>query len=148
MSFDMVRPPAAAQSTRRGRLRGPFFMRKKRRRAAMKQNARKQTGRHRCDAGMYVRYVEQRRGRCIEVPDTIDVRKIRRRLRLSTPAFAARYGFTLAELRDWEQGRARPDRSACLLLRIIAKEPEVAQRALSGWRRTPLRFELVTAGAS
>ena len=43
-----------------------------------------------------------------EVPAEVDVRAIREKLRLSQPEFAARFGFTAASVRQWEQGRRRP----------------------------------------
>ena len=39
-------------------------------------------------------------------------------------AFARKYGFALSAVRDWEQGRRRPDRSARILLKIVEREPE------------------------
>jgi putative transcriptional regulator len=67
----------------------------------------------------------------VHVPETIDVRKIRARLGLSQEAFAETYGFALAAVRDWEQGRRRPERSARILLKIVEKEPEAVTRALA-----------------
>src|SRR5437763_15485049 len=52
---------------------------------------------------------------------TIDVRAVRRRLGLSQSEFAARFGFQPATLRDWEQGRTRPDGTARVLLPVIAR---------------------------
>lgn len=66
----------------------------------------------------------------VHVPETIDVRAIRTRLRLSQTAFAARFGFTPAAVREWEHGRRQPERSARVLLAIIAREPEAVDRAL------------------
>jgi putative transcriptional regulator len=68
----------------------------------------------------------------VHVPQTIDVRKIRTRLGLSQEAFAETYGFALSAVRDWEQGRRRPERSARILLKIVEKEPEAVTRALAG----------------
>ena len=67
----------------------------------------------------------------VHIPETIDVRKIRARLGLSQEAFAETYGFALAAVRDWEQGRRRPERSARILLKIVEKEPEAVTRALA-----------------
>ena len=67
----------------------------------------------------------------IHVPETVDVRKIRARLGLSQQAFAATYGFALSTVRDWEQGRRQPERSARILLKIVEKEPEAVTRALA-----------------
>lgn len=67
----------------------------------------------------------------VRVPNRIDVRLIRRKRNLSQAAFAHRYGFALSALRDWEQGRRRPERSARILLRVIEREPEAVERALA-----------------
>lgn len=68
----------------------------------------------------------------VHVPETIDVRKIRTQLGLSQEAFAHTYGFALSAVRDWEQGRRRPERSARVLLKIVEKEPAAVTRALAG----------------
>jgi putative transcriptional regulator len=65
----------------------------------------------------------------VEVP-TIDVRAVRRKLHLSQSEFAARFGFQPATLRNWEQGRTRPDGPARVLLAVIAKHPEAVEDAL------------------
>jgi putative transcriptional regulator len=67
----------------------------------------------------------------VHVPETVNVKRIRKRLGLSQEAFAATYGFALSAVRDWEQGRRQPDRSARILLKIIEKEPEAVTRALA-----------------
>jgi putative transcriptional regulator len=67
----------------------------------------------------------------VHVPETIDVRAIRSRLGLSQQAFAATYGFAVSAVRDWEQGRRQPDRSARILLKIVEKEPQAVARALA-----------------
>lgn len=67
----------------------------------------------------------------VHVPRAINVKKIRRRLGLSQEAFAETYGFALSAVRDWEQGRRRPERSARILLRIVEREPEAVTRALA-----------------
>lgn len=68
----------------------------------------------------------------VHVPKKIDVRKIRKRLGLSQEAFAETYGFAVSAVRDWEQGRRKPERSARILLKIVEKEPEAVTRALAG----------------
>jgi putative transcriptional regulator len=60
------------------------------------------------------------------------VRRIRKRLGLSQEAFAETYGFAVSAVRDWEQGRRKPERSARILLKIVEKEPEAVTRALAG----------------
>ncbi|HEY2016553.1 MAG TPA: type II toxin-antitoxin system MqsA family antitoxin [Bryobacteraceae bacterium] len=65
----------------------------------------------------------------VQVP-TIDVRAVRRRLRLSQSEFAAKFGFQAATLKNWEQGRTRPDGPARVLLAVIASHPEAVEDAL------------------
>ena len=65
------------------------------------------------------------------VPEGIDVKAIRRRTGLSQARFAARFGFALDALRNWEQGRRQPDLSARAFLTVIEREPDAVQRALS-----------------
>ena len=66
----------------------------------------------------------------VHVPERVDVAAIRRRLRLSQSDFADRFGLALSTVRDWEQGRRRPDRAARVLLRTIEREDEAVARAL------------------
>lgn len=68
----------------------------------------------------------------VRVPDHVNVRAIRRELGVNQRDFAARFGFTLGAVRDWEQGRRQPERSARILLKIIEREPEAVERVLAG----------------
>jgi putative transcriptional regulator len=63
-------------------------------------------------------------------PAKVDVRAVRERLHLSQSEFAARFGFTAAAVRQWEQGRRQPHGPARVLLTIIAREPKAVRRAL------------------
>jgi putative transcriptional regulator len=65
----------------------------------------------------------------LEVP-MIDVRATRKRLGLSQAAFAAKFGFQTATLKNWEQGRTRPDGPARVLLAVIAQHPDAVEDAL------------------
>ena len=66
----------------------------------------------------------------VTVPDDIDVAKLRHRLGLSQRGFARAFGLDVTAIHAWEQGRRRPDRTARILLAVIAKEPEAVRRAL------------------
>lgn len=66
------------------------------------------------------------------VPSDVDVRAIREELHLSQEDFAARYGLTLSALRNWEQGRRKPEATARILLKLIEKDPERIDRLLHG----------------
>lgn len=73
----------------------------------------------------------EREGFVTHVPEAVDVKAIREAEGLSQAAFARRYGFTASAVRDWEQGRRQPERSARILLTIIQREPEVVRRVLT-----------------
>jgi putative transcriptional regulator len=66
----------------------------------------------------------------VHVPAQVDVRAIREKLKLSQAAFAARYGFSIGRIRDWEQNRSPIDTPSRLLLIVIDKEPDAIERAL------------------
>ena len=82
------------------------------------------------DAKSYLDNSADKDGYRVHVSDTIDVARIRAQLGLSQEAFAQTYGFALSAVRDWEQGRRQPERSARILLKIVEKEPEAVIRAL------------------
>ena len=63
-------------------------------------------------------------------PPTLDVRQIRLGMGLSQSQFAAKFGFPPSTLKNWEQGRARPDASTRVLLAVIAKHPEAVEDVL------------------
>ena len=67
----------------------------------------------------------------IHVPARVNVKKIRTGLGLSQESFAQTYGFALSAVRDWEQGRRQPERSARILLKVVEKEPDAVTRALA-----------------
>jgi putative transcriptional regulator len=60
-----------------------------------------------------------------------DIKAIREKTKLSQPKFAAAFHLDVATLRDWEQGRRQPERSAQVLLELIEREPETIQRILA-----------------
>jgi putative transcriptional regulator len=64
------------------------------------------------------------------VPPEIDVKAIRRRLDLSQEGFAAEFGFSLSQIRDWEQGRTGPVRSDRAYLMLIGSDPNAVRRML------------------
>jgi putative transcriptional regulator len=60
-----------------------------------------------------------------------DIKKIREKLGKSQPEFALMIGVSVATLRNWEQGRRKPDGPARALLKIAAKNPDAVVEALS-----------------
>ena len=61
-----------------------------------------------------------------------DVRCIREQYGLSQDKFASLMGISVATLRNWEQGRRKPEGSARILLRVAARHPEAVLDVVSG----------------
>ena len=67
----------------------------------------------------------------VHFPPGEDIAAIRKRTGLSQAAFARQIGVSVATLRNWEQGRRRPDGPARVLLALVARDPEIVARTLS-----------------
>ena len=65
----------------------------------------------------------------IEVPEP-DIVAIRGKTGLSQLAFAKSIGVPLGTLKNWEQGRRRPEGAARVLLALIEKRPSIVQEEL------------------
>lgn len=65
----------------------------------------------------------------VEVP-RLDIAAIRSKTGLSQPAFARSIGIPLGTLKNWEQGRRRPEGPARVLLALIDKRPSIVQDEL------------------
>ncbi|MGA2714603.1 MAG: helix-turn-helix domain-containing protein [Bryobacteraceae bacterium] len=65
----------------------------------------------------------------VRVP-TVDVRKLRAGLGLSQTQFAAKFGFSLDSIQNWEQGHRKPEGPARTLLAVIARNPKAVEDAL------------------
>lgn len=65
----------------------------------------------------------------VQVPE-VDVREVRRKMGLSQAQFATKFGLPPATLRNWEQGRSRPDAPTRVLLAVIAKHPAAVEDVL------------------
>lgn len=66
----------------------------------------------------------------VHVPQAIDVRAIRTRLKMTQEEFAARFGFSVNTLRHWEQGKRQPEGSARAYLTVISRAPKSVRKAL------------------
>lgn len=64
----------------------------------------------------------------VSVPD---VRTIREGLSMSQSEFASSFRIPLATVKNWEQGRRRPDAPALAYLRVIERNPETVMSAVS-----------------
>ncbi len=59
------------------------------------------------------------------------IKALRARLGLSQKAFSDMFGINIYTFRNWEQGRRRPDRTACVLLKLTEADPEHARAVLA-----------------
>ena len=57
-------------------------------------------------------------------------RAVRRKLKMSQSEFARAFGFNLATLRDWEQGRSAPDQAVRSFLTVIVNDPDGVRKIL------------------
>ena len=62
----------------------------------------------------------------------VDIKAVRQRLQRSQSEFVLMIGVSVATLRNWEQGRRRPEGPARALLKVAAEEPEAIEKALRG----------------
>lgn len=60
-----------------------------------------------------------------------DVAALRRFVGLSQPQFAQALGISVHTLRNWEQGRRRPEGPSVALLRIAARHPRIIRESLT-----------------
>jgi putative transcriptional regulator len=60
-----------------------------------------------------------------------DIKDVRMTLGKSQVEFALMIGVSVATLRNWEQGRRKPDGPAMALLKVAAKNPKAVAAALS-----------------
>ena len=66
----------------------------------------------------------------VHVPEEIDVRAIRTKLKMTQDEFAARFGFSVNTLRHWEQGKRVPEGPTRAYLTVIARDPKAVTKAL------------------
>lgn len=64
-------------------------------------------------------------------PKPVDVKAIRKLVKMSQTEFSRAYGISKRALQEWEQGGRQPDSAARAYLTVIAKEPGVVRRALA-----------------
>jgi putative transcriptional regulator len=64
-------------------------------------------------------------------PKPIDVKAIRKRVKMSQAEFSRTYRISKRALQEWAQGGRQPDSAARAYLTVIAKEPAVVRRAVA-----------------
>ena len=63
-------------------------------------------------------------------PKPIDVKAIRKRVKMSQAEFSRAYGISKRALHEWERGGRQPDSAARSYLTVIARKPAAVRRAL------------------
>ena len=76
-----------------------------------------------------IRRGEMKPSRVLEITP-LDVKQIREKLHKTQQEFALMIGISVATLRNWEQGRRRPEGPAMVLLKIAQTNPEAISQAL------------------
>ena len=64
--------------------------------------------------------------------DAVDVARLRQRLGMTQEQFATVFRIALPVVRNWEQGRNRPDGVAAVMLRMIDAHPKEVEALLWG----------------
>jgi len=62
--------------------------------------------------------------------NAVDIRKLRKSVKVSQSQFARMIGVSVDTVQNWEQGRRKPEGPAQALLKIAAKNPEAVAEAL------------------
>jgi putative transcriptional regulator len=66
----------------------------------------------------------------VNLPAEVDVKGIRKRLKMTQARFSSTFGFSLDAVKHWEGGRRHPESSARAFLTVIAKNPNAVIAAL------------------
>lgn len=74
---------------------------------------------------------EATKGFVAHVPESIDVRAVRKKSGLSQAQFALRIGVPVGTLRNWEQARREPEGPARVLLALLDHNPHIVEETLS-----------------
>jgi putative transcriptional regulator len=61
----------------------------------------------------------------------VDVKAIREANKMTQAAFAEAFRLKLGAVRDWEQGRRRPDTGSVTLLKMVAADPGAVRRIIA-----------------
>ncbi len=71
-----------------------------------------------------------REGYRVNVPEEVNVRSIRKRLKMTQGTFSSTFGFSLDAVKHWEGGRRTPEAAARAFLTVIARNPVAVLEAL------------------
>lgn len=66
----------------------------------------------------------------VHLPSNVDVKRIRKRLKMTQARFSDTFGFSLDAVKHWEGGRRTPESAARAFLIVIEKNPAAVLAAL------------------
>jgi putative transcriptional regulator len=72
----------------------------------------------------------EKAGYKVNLPAEVDVKNIRKGLKMTQARFSDTFGFSLDAVKHWEGGRRTPESSARAFLTVIAKNPNAVIAAL------------------
>jgi putative transcriptional regulator len=72
----------------------------------------------------------ERQGYKVTVPPSVDVKSIRKGLKMTQAKFSDSFGFSLDTVKHWEGGRRTPEVPARAYLTVIQRNPEAVLEAL------------------
>ena len=82
-----------------------------------------------CVLGMSLEKGEIKPSRVFEM-ESLDIAKIRNKTNKTQEEFAAMLNISIGTLRNWEQGRRKPDGAALSLLKIVKADPQYVEKVL------------------
>lgn len=77
----------------------------------------------------------------VNLPAEVDVKSIRKRLKMTQARFSSTFGFSLDVVKHWEGGRRTPESSARAFLTVIARNPNAVIEALHPQIKSPQRSQ-------
>jgi putative transcriptional regulator len=81
----------------------------------------------------------ERDGFVVHVPAEVDVKKIRKDLKMTQAGFCRTFGFSLDTVKHWEASRRTPGAAARAFLKVIAHNPALVLEALRSESLTDTR---------
>lgn len=75
----------------------------------------------------------------VSLPENVNVKDIRKRLKMTQARFSSTFGFSLDAVKHWEGGRRTPEAAARAFLIVIEKNPGAVLAALHSQSGSPRR---------
>ena len=82
----------------------------------------------------------KREGFQVHAPEEVDVKHIRKCLKLTQEKFSDIFGFSLDSIKNWETGRRKPEAAARTLLTVIRKNPVAVLSAICPPNKASVKY--------